>query len=109
LPVPLDPEFEALKAAWPRPWPDDEGADRGAFAAARQYATAAEIIAGAKAWAAAADAPKFLPSLAKWLDGRCWRKLPPQRASKGNGKTDLVATGLDMLRRGTLYGSGRLQ
>jgi hypothetical protein len=36
---------------------------------------------------AAADAPRFLPTLAKWLAGRGWEKPPPQgKAARGKGR-----------------------
>jgi hypothetical protein len=44
---------------------------------------------------AAADAPRFLQPLAKWLDARGWEKEPPSRKTRGNGrnggKADLAA------------------
>jgi hypothetical protein len=97
-------EFAALRAAWPRPFADDEAADRRAFAEARQHASLEEIIAGAHAWAAAADAPRFLQPLAKFPNGRCWQKPPPQRGRalvgkpnrqpyRNGNKVDLVQVG----------------
>ena len=41
-------EYGALRAVWPRPWEDDDAADRQAFTAALQVASASVIIAGAK-------------------------------------------------------------
>ena len=37
------------------------------------------ILAGARAWIAGIDAPRYLPALSKWLAGRGWEKAPPQR------------------------------
>jgi hypothetical protein len=61
-------EFETLQAIWARPWCDDEGADRAAFTNACRDADPSEIIEAARCWAAAADAPRFLQPLAKWLN-----------------------------------------
>jgi hypothetical protein len=58
-------EYQQLRAAWPRPFADDDAADRRAFAEARAVASFEEIMAGASAWAAAADAPRFLQPLAE--------------------------------------------
>jgi hypothetical protein len=33
----------------------------------------------AKVWVVAADAPRFLQPLAKWLNGHGWLKVPPTR------------------------------
>lgn len=44
------------------------------------------IIAAAKAWVAAADAPRFLPPLAKWLGARGWEKPPPKRHKQKNAR-----------------------
>jgi hypothetical protein len=95
LPVLVDAEFEALQAAWPRPWCDDEAADRAAFAKARELATFEDILTGAKAWVAAADDPRFLQSLAKWLKRQRWKKPPPNKMPpRGNGKVDLTRLAL---------------
>jgi hypothetical protein len=95
-------EFAALRAAWPRPFADDEAADRRAFAEARAIASLDEIVTGACAWAAAADAPRFLQPLAKFLNGRCWQKPPPQRAHpqhrRNGNKIDLVQVGFALAR-----------
>jgi hypothetical protein len=76
-----------LRAVWARPWPDDERLDREAFAIACEEVAPEDIIEAARAWVAAADAPRFLPPLAKWLNGRGWEKPPPQRkAARGGGR-----------------------
>jgi hypothetical protein len=98
-----DPYTE-LRASWPRPWPDDDEADRRAFAMACRQGVAPEIIlAAAIAWAKAVDEPKFLPSLAKWLDRRGWEKAPPQRrhaprAKEARGRYRTNGTKPDMAR-----------
>ena len=71
-----------MRAAWPRPWSDDAAADRAAFERACREVGPEEIITAARAWAAAADAPRYLPSLAKWLNGRGWEKLPPTKRAR---------------------------
>ena len=37
------------------------------------------ILAAAKAWVAAADEPRFIPGLPKWLANRGWEKPPPSK------------------------------
>jgi hypothetical protein len=84
--------FEDLRAAWPRPWADDDAADRSAFEAARRHASVEDIIAGAAPWAAAME-PRYLPTLAKWLGAKGWEKPPPERPKskqRGNGKVDMA-------------------
>jgi hypothetical protein len=85
--------FEKLSALWQRPWPDDPNAGQRAFDAACKD-TSPEVIleAGAK-WVAAADAPRYLPALVKWLNARSWEKEPPPKRNKtrNGGKTDLAA------------------
>jgi hypothetical protein len=72
-------KFTELRAVWARPWPDDDAADRRAFAqACAQGATPDAIIAGAHPWVGAVE-PRFLPQLARWLANRGWEKPPPQR------------------------------
>jgi hypothetical protein len=103
----LDREYAQLRAAWPRPFADDEAADRAALAEARQHAPFGEIIEGAEAWAEAADAPRFLQPLAKFLHSRCWEKASPQRRQmhavkpyqhhhRNGGKVDLARLAFDM-------------
>jgi hypothetical protein len=84
--------FGELCAIWARGWPGDDApdrraADRRAFEEAVRQASVESIFAGARAWFAAADAPRFLPVLATWLTGRCWEKPPPKKPPKrrGNG------------------------
>lgn len=98
--------FAMLRAVWPRPWLDDERADREAFAKACREVTPEAIIEAATAWAQAADAPRFLPVLAKWLAARGWEKPPPEarrrqkmeaRGQHRNGrKVDLAKLALKM-------------
>jgi hypothetical protein len=87
--------FNELRAIWVRPWKDDDAADRQAFLEACRTADPQNIIDAAKRWVKAADAPRFLPSLAKWFAGG-WEWPPPKkhrvagRRGKGNGKVDLA-------------------
>jgi hypothetical protein len=74
--------YAELRTIWARPWTDDEGADRRAFEAACQRAEPEEIIQAARAYVAAADAPRFLPVLAKWLGTNGWTKAPPKPAAR---------------------------
>ena len=71
--------FAALRAVWTRPWADDDAADRRAFAQACRTASPKDIIDAAAAFVAAADAPRFLPPLARWLANRGWEKPPPTK------------------------------
>jgi hypothetical protein len=71
--------FAQLRAVWARPWPDDDAADRHAFALACREVKPGALIAAATVFVAAVDSPRFLPPLARWLDGRGWTKPPPQR------------------------------
>jgi DNA-binding transcriptional ArsR family regulator len=70
-----------LRQIWVRPWPDAD--DREAWLAYDQAVGGGVrqgiILATAKAWVEAADAPRFLPSLAKWLACKGWEKPPPSR------------------------------
>jgi hypothetical protein len=84
--------FEDLRAAWPRPWADDDAVDRSAFEQATRHASVEDIIAGAAPWAAAME-PRYLPSLAKWLGAKGWQKPPPDKPKpkqRGNGKVDMA-------------------
>jgi hypothetical protein len=81
--------YSEVRAVWQRPWCDDQRADRLAFERACEEGTPAEIILdAAKAWVAAADAPRFLPPLARWLDGRGWERQPPQKARRSAAPKD---------------------
>jgi hypothetical protein len=70
-----------LRQIWVRPWPDADDCeawlayDQAVGGGVRQGI----ILAAAKAWVEAADAPRFLPSLAKWLACKGWEKPPPSR------------------------------
>ena len=84
-----------LREVWTRGWASDDSArsiavDRAAFARACAVAEGGEdIVAAAKAWREAADAPRFLPRLCDWLDTRGWAKPPPikrkERSSRRGG------------------------
>jgi hypothetical protein len=75
-------KFAELRAVWVRPWADDVEADREAFERACQEVAPEDIVEAAITWVAAADAPRFLPPLAKWLTNRGWERDPPQKARK---------------------------
>jgi Helix-turn-helix domain len=110
--VPLSANFETLQAVWLRPWPDAECDDRAAFTNACREADPADIIEAAKTWVAAADAPRFLPPLAKWLNGRGWLKVPPARRQHISGhrngrKVDTAAMMLAMANQFELEEAGQ--
>jgi hypothetical protein len=64
------------------------------------------IIEAAKRWVEAADAPRFLPPLVKWLSAGGWNNDPPQKrtalpakkraasSAKRRGKADLATLSL---------------
>ena len=80
--------FAELAEIWARPWADDEAVDRMAFAKAlREGADPAEIVEGAKAWVAAADEPRYLQPLHKWLNARLWLEVPPTRRRRHRGQS----------------------
>jgi hypothetical protein len=66
---------------WRRPWPDcDDVEAKVAFElAVGEGVRPDKILDAAKGWIEAADHPRFLPSLARWLAGRGWEKSPPGR------------------------------
>ena len=88
--------FDELRAVWTRPWTDDDAADRQAFKEACRSTAPGVIITAAALWVKAADAPRFLPSLEKWLTARSWEKPPPKKhqhkaaGRRGRGKRDLA-------------------
>jgi hypothetical protein len=94
--------FAELQAVWKRPWADNEIVNRTAYVNACRDANPGDILDGAKSWVAAADAPRFLPSLHKWLDSRCWEKVPPQKHSNNSRQKDLTAISL-------AHGNGELK
>jgi hypothetical protein len=71
-----------LRRIWTRPWPDDFAAAGKAYAVAAAEVGADVILAGARAWVAACDAPRYLPALTKWLSARSWEVPPPQRRAR---------------------------
>jgi hypothetical protein len=77
----LKESFNPLRRVWARPWADaDDDVAFRLYCAAHAEVGHAVIFEAALAWVAAADAPRFLPSLAKWLQARGWEKSPPQKA-----------------------------
>lgn len=77
--------FSELREIWRRPWADDVAADQRAFEVACREVAPEDIIVAASAWVAAADAPRFLPPLARWLANRGWEKPPPAKARRAHG------------------------
>jgi hypothetical protein len=79
-----DSGFADLRALWCRGWASDDepkavALARQAFALACREAKPADILDAAKTWVATADAPRFLPPLAKWLTSHSWEKPPPTK------------------------------
>jgi hypothetical protein len=89
-----------LRELWQRPYPDDEDADRQAFDAACQE-VAPEIILEAAQTFARSFEPAYLPSLARWLKRRGWRRPPPERRKQSKfdrprgGKVDIARVFLE--------------
>lgn len=83
-PVESQEAFDELRTIWARPWADDVAADRRAFALACLHADPDDILDGARVWAAAV-APRFLPSLEKWLGAKRWEVEPPRRRCRPSG------------------------
>jgi hypothetical protein len=88
--------FADLLAIWQRPWGEDDDAARIAFVEACREADPDAIIASAQAWVAAADHPRYLKPLTEWLAKGLWKKSPPSRAPKRNGKVSLSALALEI-------------
>jgi hypothetical protein len=103
--------FDRLRSFWRRGHLSDDSpkavaAQLRAYRAAREGGADADAIeAGAIAWIAAADAPRFLPPLATFLTTEGWTKAPPSpkrrcvSRPRGNGwrgrKPDLFAIGME--------------
>jgi hypothetical protein len=81
--------YRELRATWNRPWPDndDREAQRALRGAIDEGVDAEEIIAAAAEWVRCADAPRFLPTLSKWLIARRWETPPPQKRARGQGRS----------------------
>jgi hypothetical protein len=80
-----------LRALWDRGWASDDTPKATAIAralfakACREGVDTADILEGARTWVAAADAPRYLPPLAKWLAARGWETPPPTKRQRANG------------------------
>jgi Helix-turn-helix domain len=107
-----DCAFRELVESWQRGWASDNTAKtqaitRNAFAAACMRTAPDAILAGARRWIAAADAPRYLPPLAQWLAARGWEHPPPARARRGPGggrrnrprKPDMLAEFYEIARQ----------
>ena len=72
--------FCELRRLWVRPWVDaDDDQAAKLYAKARAEVGPTVVLKAAEAWVAAGDAPRFLPTLSKWLAGRGWEKPPPAK------------------------------
>lgn len=93
--------FAELRELWRRPWPDADDAEAlAAFSAAmREGVRADKILNAARAWVEAADLPRFLPSLTKWLTGHGWEKSPPGRDRPQRDRARDAARGSDRPRQ----------
>ena len=76
--------FSELRQVWKRPWVDTDDADAmKLYLDAIREAEPEAILTAARAWVAAADAPRFLPPLTKWLAARGWEKIPQETRAVG--------------------------
>ena len=78
-----------LRAIWNRGWAGDNApralaVARCAFEDACERAAPEVIVEAAKAWRAAADAPRYLPKLAEWLNADGWRTAPPPKRARSS-------------------------
>lgn len=71
--------FGELLTVWSvRPWGEDDADACLAFTIACREADPNDIVASARRWVAAADDPRFLKPLTKWLAKGLWKKPPPK-------------------------------
>lgn len=72
--------FAELRALWRRPWVDNDDAEAmAAYLEAIREADPHDLMRAARTAVENCDAPRFLPSLSKWLNGRGWEKPPPEK------------------------------
>jgi len=99
-----------LRAVWTRGWAGDDApkavaSARQAFVEACRESDADTIIEAARAHVAAADAPRFLQPLAKWLAARGWEKPPPTKKGSNGAhrhpgrKPNLADIGAELARK----------
>jgi hypothetical protein len=86
--------YSELRSIWQREHVSDDApaAKRlasAAFERACQQVAPADILDAARSWVAAADAPRYLPPLALWLDARGWERPPPQKARRSTPRRNL--------------------
>jgi hypothetical protein len=85
--------WRALCELWRRGHPADDTSKaiaitRAAFVKALAQGTPPEqIVAAAKVWVAAADAPRFLPQLATWLATGGFAQKPPAKRERRSNKS----------------------
>jgi Helix-turn-helix domain len=78
---PQNLEFEKLRKIWRvRPYVEHRKEARQAFVEAVAQTPAATILAGAQAWVAGVQHPRYLPALATWLEDEAWEKPPPAKS-----------------------------
>lgn len=81
--------FLELQKIWVRPWCDDDAGQAWlSFDDVVREVDPRVILSAARKWVEAADAPRFLSSLAKWLTTRGWERPPPGR---GKARPDKAA------------------
>jgi hypothetical protein len=81
--------FQELDALWVRLWADNhEDGSKKLYALAREEIGHSAVVEAARAWVQAAEHPRFVKKLSKWLADRCWEREPPQhngKAPQANG------------------------
>ena len=102
---PAESDYQRLREVWIRPWCDSDIAQAWLeYDRVTREVDPRVILAGARKWVQATDAPRFLPSLCRWLTARGWERPPPgrgrprqewpaQSAPRG-GKVDLARMAL---------------
>jgi hypothetical protein len=84
--------WQDLRALWRRGWAADDAPRALAIAwqafeqACEDGAEPDDVLDAARAWIAAADAPRYLPQLATWLLASGWEQPPPQKKRRARGE-----------------------
>jgi hypothetical protein len=86
-----DSGFLELQKIWVRPWCDDDiGVAWLEYDRVTREVDPRVILSAARAWVEAADAPRFLQSLFKWLITRGWERPPPSPPQRGKPRRENV-------------------
>ena len=84
---PAESDYQRLRQVWIRPWCDSDLAQAWLeYDRVTRQVDPRVILVSARKWVAAADDPRFLPSLCKWLVTEGWKRDPPQRGKRQDGQ-----------------------